>query len=274
MNQIVRIRELTSYEVGFISGGGPDASDFTVTNATAEDLDKLDQALDYLEGSDANPSQAVADANVTIEIIHDGNDRFDPNSNTVYWDPDSALGVIDSSTGMVEGVQSSALGLGHEFFHAEDYANDPIGFIIDASTYNSSYDNVAELTATNGEAELAEDLGEPTRDNHDGQLYTVNDPTQHTTDDSKWEVTNDDGTTTEFGEFTSVSSNSGDIYESPDPSDYSGYYAYGYYGYYGYGGYGGYYGGGGGGYYGYYGYGGYGGYYGYGGYGYYWNGWS
>ena len=47
-----------------------------------------------------------------LQLINDGNDRYDPNTRTVYWDPHSAL----ETTG--GGHQTSVLGLGHEMAHA------------------------------------------------------------------------------------------------------------------------------------------------------------
>lgn len=47
-----------------------------------------------------------------LKIIHDGNDRYDPQTRTVYWDPHSALKTTAG------GHQTPALGLGHEMAHA------------------------------------------------------------------------------------------------------------------------------------------------------------
>jgi RHS repeat-associated protein len=47
-----------------------------------------------------------------LSLISDGNDRYDPTTRTVYWDPDSALETTDG------GHQTPALGLGHEMAHA------------------------------------------------------------------------------------------------------------------------------------------------------------
>ena len=53
-----------------------------------------------------------------LEIIHDGNDRYDPATRTVYWDPHSALETTEG------GHQTPALGLGHEEAHATGNRHD------------------------------------------------------------------------------------------------------------------------------------------------------
>src|SRR5579884_3387122 len=47
-----------------------------------------------------------------LAINHRDDDHFDPNTNTIAWDPYSALRTTQG------GTQSPALGLGHEIAHA------------------------------------------------------------------------------------------------------------------------------------------------------------
>src|SRR5579883_1940741 len=51
-------------------------------------------------------------AQLRLRIDRRGDDRFDPNTNSVWWDPYSALRTTRG------GRQSPALGLGHELDHA------------------------------------------------------------------------------------------------------------------------------------------------------------
>ena len=104
----------------------------------------------------------------TLTIIHDGNDRFDPNSDTIYWDPTSALKTTDG------GHQSPALGLGHEIDHAVEARNT-------LSRLNHlrchAYDNDEERRVIRGsETTAARCLGESVRSDHGGTLYRVSSP--------------------------------------------------------------------------------------------------
>ncbi|WP_410210317.1 hypothetical protein [Aquirhabdus sp.] len=155
------------------------ASDFTVKNATATDIANLNTSLAYLETSATASSiiTGLKSKSVKISIIHDGNDRYSSSTNTIYWDPNSALTVQDNATGKAVGVQSAALGLIHEGAHATD-AN----LALHASTYNAQYDDDAEAYAVGKEDIIAGDLGETKRYNHGGVNlpYEAN-PTEHST---------------------------------------------------------------------------------------------
>jgi hypothetical protein len=95
-------------------------------------------------------------------------DSFNPNTNTIDWDPYSAL---RTTTG---GRQSPALGLGHEIDHATQAPSrgetlsqqpDPI------------YDNAEERRVILGsEAHAAHTLGESIRHDHTGTTYRVASP--------------------------------------------------------------------------------------------------
>jgi len=104
-----------------------------------------------------------------LKIIHDGNDRYDPNTRTVYWDPHSAL---QTTTG---GHQTPALGLGHEMAHA---TGDRHQNAVLSNTPDRRYDNKEERRVIrNYENPAARELGESPRYNHGGVPYNVNCPT-------------------------------------------------------------------------------------------------
>jgi len=132
---------------------------------------------------------------VTINIINDGQDRYDHGTKTIFWDPNSALAVKDPYDAIPStGIQSPALGLLHEAAHATDP-----NFIRNLNTKNVAYGNDAEACAGNIEASVAEDLGEPIRHDHDAAGYpTTANPTTHTNNDNIWEQDSPWGTT-EYG---------------------------------------------------------------------------
>jgi hypothetical protein len=103
-----------------------------------------------------------------ITINHRDNDCFDPNNDTIAWDPYSAL---RTSRG---GHQSPALGLGHEIDHAverpatEEQLNDRC---------DRRYDTAEERRVITGsEAHAARTLGESVRHDHGGTTYRVASP--------------------------------------------------------------------------------------------------
>ncbi len=100
-----------------------------------------------------------------LKIVHDGNDRFDPTLNTVFWDPRSALRTTGG------GTQSPALGLGHELDHA---TVDPAIRMRGAFAYDAAYDNGEEKRVITGsEAHAARTLGEAVRHDHGGAAFIV-----------------------------------------------------------------------------------------------------
>ncbi len=103
-----------------------------------------------------------------LKIVRDGNDRFDPSRNTVFWDPHSALRTTSG------GAQSPALGLGHELDHA---TVDPAVRMRGALAYDPAYDNAEEKRVIAGsEAHAARTLGESVRRDHDGAAFSVDSP--------------------------------------------------------------------------------------------------
>ena len=154
------------------------AKDFSIPpGATPLDMANLNEALIYLQGSPtaANILQGMIDQHVTIEFVHDGKDQYDDFYNKIYWDPNAAIVVTDSNGIPVGGVQSPALGLIHEGFHATDpnYVNTKF-------QRDPQYDFVPERSAVGAEREVAVQLGEPQRFNHLQIDYRVLNPTDHT----------------------------------------------------------------------------------------------
>ena len=104
-----------------------------------------------------------------LSLINDGNDRYDPATRTVYWDPNSALETTDG------GHQTPALGLGHEMAHATGnrHMTDELSGMADPQ-----YDTREERRVIlNYEDPAARQLGESTRHDHGGNPYNVASPT-------------------------------------------------------------------------------------------------
>lgn len=105
---------------------------------------------------------------VHLSINHRSDDRFDPNTNTISWDPGSALRTTRG------GTQSPALGLAHELDHAvespgrEDALN---------NERVAGYDTLEERRVIRGsERCAARTLGEDVRYDHRGTPYRVATP--------------------------------------------------------------------------------------------------
>ncbi|MBO0910143.1 MAG: RHS repeat-associated core domain-containing protein, partial [Acidobacteria bacterium] len=125
----------------------------------------------YLSGSKEMRlvQKAFKSGHFHLVIIHDGNDRYDPVTRTVYWDPHSAL---QTTAG---GHQTPALGLGHEMAHATGNRHDTA---VLSNTFDAQYDTKEERRVIlNYENPAARELGESTRSNHGGVPYNVNCPT-------------------------------------------------------------------------------------------------
>lgn len=100
---------------------------------------------------------------------HRNDDHFDFEHRAVTWDPHSAL---RTTTG---GAQSPALGLGHELVHADEAA-DKREYL--ATTFDAAYDDKEERRVIVGaETHAARTLGEGTRHDHSGRVFTVDSPT-------------------------------------------------------------------------------------------------
>lgn len=107
-------------------------------------------------------------AQLRLRIDRRGDDRFDPNTNSVWWDPYSALRTTRG------GKQSPALGLGHELDHAAAVQDREQRRLHQAVP---RYDNREERRVIRGsERHAARTLGEAVRFDHRGSLYRVATP--------------------------------------------------------------------------------------------------
>ena len=130
------------------------------------------QAIAYLE-RDPGMTQIIKDLETSsteydLEYNNVGDDEFIYATNTIRWDPHSAL----CTTG--GGSQTPALGLGHEMAHADYPAL--FGAFLE-SLPSAAYDNLEEERVITGpETTAAQTLGEGTRTDHAGTPYTVPTP--------------------------------------------------------------------------------------------------
>ncbi|HUY11900.1 MAG TPA: hypothetical protein VMV73_06530 [Candidatus Dormibacteraeota bacterium] len=105
----------------------------------------------------------------TMRTEHRNNDRFDPNDDTIWWDPTSALRTTSG------GAQSPALGLGHEVDHAVERPSRETQL---SSRRVARYDTAEEERVIRGsETHAARTLGEAVRYDHDGRCFRVASPT-------------------------------------------------------------------------------------------------
>jgi hypothetical protein len=103
-----------------------------------------------------------------LEINHRNDDHFDPNTNTIAWDPYSALRTTSGRT------QSPALGLGHEVAHAVEA---PAREATLSARALPRYDDAEERRVIAGsERHAAQTLGEGVRFDHRGSTYRVATP--------------------------------------------------------------------------------------------------
>jgi hypothetical protein len=141
----------------------------TVPAAARSDYD-LARAYLCRDGEERRLFERLADSprHFHLAINHRDDDHFDPATNTVAWDPYSALRTTRG------GTQSPALGLGHEIAHAVEAP---------AREYSLSarnlphYDNAEERRVIRGsERHAAHTLGEGVRFDHRGATYRVPTP--------------------------------------------------------------------------------------------------
>lgn len=103
-----------------------------------------------------------------LTIDHRDDDHFDPQTNTIAWDPYSALRTTRG------GTQSPALGLGHEIAHAVEAPSREATL---ARHTLSRYDDAEERRVIRGsERHAARTLGEAIRHDHRGTTYRVATP--------------------------------------------------------------------------------------------------
>jgi RHS repeat-associated protein len=105
----------------------------------------------------------------TIDFIHNGNDAYSHERDTLYWDPRSALETTSGDT------QSPALGLGHEMAHANGGDNADML----KTMFDMQYENKEERRViTEYETPAARQLGEGIREDHSAKsLFNVPVPT-------------------------------------------------------------------------------------------------
>jgi hypothetical protein len=139
--------------------------DFTILNATPQELAEFDAALNYLQSTDANGAPRSETAVELLEKLPDCSTIFLNDfaynkafldDGMIFWDPLAAL-KIDSNN-----IQSPAMGLIHEVDHVVNYG--------ESIPTNDGYTDTEERRViTGGETQIANDLGEPTRDSHGGE---------------------------------------------------------------------------------------------------------
>ena len=100
-----------------------------------------------------------------LTVNRRNDDSFDPATDTIAWDPRSALRTTRG------GRQSPALGLGHEIDHAVETPRREATF---ASRWSRAYDTAEERRVITGsERHAARTLGESVRYDHGGRCYRV-----------------------------------------------------------------------------------------------------
>jgi hypothetical protein len=103
-----------------------------------------------------------------LSLDRRGDDHFDPATDTIAWDPYSALRTTRG------GRQSPALGLAHEIAHAVESPRRQADL---SSRVRARYDNDEEARVIRGsERHAARVLGEGIRFDHRGSLYRVRTP--------------------------------------------------------------------------------------------------
>jgi hypothetical protein len=106
----------------------------------------------------------------TLTVNRRNDDHFDPNTDTIAWDPYSALRTSGG------GHQSPALGLGHEIDHAVEFRAAEQRL---SHRRVAGYDNAEERRVICGsERRAAWTLGESARWDHSGTCYRVSSPTR------------------------------------------------------------------------------------------------
>jgi hypothetical protein len=104
----------------------------------------------------------------TLQPNSRNEDYFDPRSNTIAWDPYSALRTTNGAR------QSPALGLGHEVDHAVENRSQGRRLM---NKFDHRYDNAEERRVILGsETHAARILSEGTRHDHGGSYYRVSSP--------------------------------------------------------------------------------------------------
>jgi hypothetical protein len=160
--------------MGLFSTEPKTADNFTIYGATPQDVADLNEALQYLQGTDNKgewKSETAVDLLASLPdctkiVLNDSNfTKSLPEFGIIGWDPRSGL-VTDN------GVQSPALGLAHEIDHV-------VGFQEPIPTNDGYGDTEERRVITGTETQIANDLGEPTRNDHHGGEITLQSTTAH-----------------------------------------------------------------------------------------------
>ncbi|EJI7891386.1 RHS repeat protein [Escherichia coli] len=160
------VRFIDSLGLKFEVNGDP--SDFNQAVKYLEKDSRMKDAIDFLSSSEET---------INIEYIEGANGRFNSNNMTIYWNSRASLFC---STELNSKSQSPALGLGHEFAHAQYYLLDKENFMALLSRTDKKYDNKEEARViTIIESRAAKTLDECVRGAHSGlPFYRVDGPLQ------------------------------------------------------------------------------------------------
>lgn len=113
--------------------------------------------------------EGARDRHYRLAIDSSNDDHFDPQTDTIAWDPHSALRTTGG------GRQSPALGLGHEIDHAVESPERERRL---GERPSARYDTIEERRVITGsERRAATTLGEAVRRDHAGRCYRVPSPT-------------------------------------------------------------------------------------------------
>ncbi|EFC4522587.1 hypothetical protein FC272_20790 [Escherichia coli] len=160
------VRFIDSLGLKFQVNGDP--SDFNQAVEYLKQDSQMKETIDFLSSSEET---------INIEYIEGTNVRFNSNNMTIYWNSRASLFC---STELNSKSQSPALGLGHEFAHAQYYLLDKENFMALLSRTDKKYENKEEARViTIIESRAAKTLGECTRGAHSGlPFYRVDGPLQ------------------------------------------------------------------------------------------------
>lgn len=160
------VRFIDSLGLKFHVNGDP--SDFNQAVEYLKQDSQMKETIDFLSSSEET---------INIEYIEGTNVRFNSNNMAIYWNSRASLFC---STELNSKSQSPALGLGHEFAHAQYYLLDKENFMALLSRTDKKYENKEEARViTIIESRAAKTLGECTRGAHSGlPFYWVDGPLQ------------------------------------------------------------------------------------------------
>ncbi len=161
----------------------PDGRKIKYANNQSESFKaNFTQAVQHLNAHGAGgilqKLEGLKNATIYIAETDDPNGSyFDPNTNTIYWNPNQAI-LTDEAV-----VLSPTSVLSHEGDHALQKNTNPDQIKKDGNTPDKNYKNKEEKRVITGsEQETARKLGEikegeVTRKNHRGAIYMVDNPT-------------------------------------------------------------------------------------------------